>query len=79
MIRVQMEKIEGEKRDEKEKIRLDKLEHEKEIKEIAQRDQAEKAKNDMKAAEKAYKDSNELQKLQARLVYERSREQYEVW
>lgn len=54
MIRVQMEKIEGEKRDEKEKIRLDKLEHEKEIKEIAQRDQAEKAKNDMKAAEKAY-------------------------
>jgi len=74
-----MEKIEGEKRDEKEKIRLDKLEHEKEIKEIAQRDQAEKAKNDMKAAEKAYKDSNELQKLQARLVYERSREQYEVW
>jgi hypothetical protein len=33
----------------------------------------------MIAAEKAYKESNELQKLQKRLAMERSREQYEIW
>ena len=79
MIRSQMAKIEDAKRDEKNRIKLDKIEHEKEVKEIAQRDQAEKAKNDMIAAEKAYKESNELQKLQKRLAMERSREQYEIW
>lgn len=33
------------------------------MQEVKQKEQAEKAKNDMIAAEKAYKDANELQRL----------------
>ena len=33
----------------------------------------------MIAAKKAYEDSNELQRLQKQLIYETSKENYEVW
>ena len=62
-----------------ENIRKDQEEHEKELLELKQREQAEKAKNDMIAAKKAYEEANELQRLQRQLAYETSKEQYEIW
>ena len=61
------------------KLRRDQEEHEIQLKEQIQLQEAEKARNAMEAARKALEDANELQRLQAKLKYDQEVERYEVW
>lgn len=67
------------KAEDKANLERDQKEHEQELREMKQKEQAEKARNDMIAAKKAYDDANELQKLQMKLAYEKRREEYDIW